>query len=904
VDLTARLAAALADRYQIGRVLGSGGMATVYLAEDLRHHRQVAVKVLHQELAASVGSERFLREIEIAARLAHPNILPLFDSGEAAGLPYYVMPYVSGGTLRARLAQADPLPLADAVRILLQVVDGLVHAHAAGIVHRDITPSNVLLSGRHAYVADFGVARALSQATGAMPVTFAGLVIGTPAYMSPEQATADPFIDHRSDLYSVGAVAYEMLAGRPPFVGVTPHAVLAAHVKDTPAPLHDLRGDLPAALTDVVMRCLEKEPARRWARAEDLLQALEGIGPLIEPAARTGTAATTHRVPAQARRYRAWAIGIAGVAAVLIVAASMATRWRAPGAGGVIAAGRITRLTNAPGLEVDPALSPDGRLLAYAAGPPGHMRLFLLDVAGGRTIPLTDGAAQHERAPRWSPDGTRLVFHAGADETANASVEAAALFLVPSLGGVPRRLSGTTPLWGFSPTWSPDGRRIAFVEGGGVYGSIVSTIDADGSGASRRLGSATEIHSLRWSPDGRWIACVRGNPRFTFGTTSFGNNATSAICTIGADGSRVTAITPGTSLDVSPTWMPDGRTLLFVSNREGPRDVYRVTLAQTGEPAGDSVRITSGVNAQGIDLSRDGRTLAYSDYTTMSHIWAVALPATGEASLADARQITFGRELVEGLALSHDGAWLAYDSDRSGNGDIWKVSTAGGEPASITSDPAGDFVQDWSADDREVAFHSLRRGTRDIFLMHVDGTGVQMVVGTGAEEANPDLSPDGTALTYDVWNDGATRVWIVERSSRTSPWGTPRPFTSGTGNDSAWSPDGRQVAFVSSGTLRVKSRSADDERVLVQARPGVYPTPRYSCWMPDGRTVLYKADDERGRSSIWAVALDGGTPRRVIHFDDPARPSSRREFATDGTQLYFTIAAHESDIWLMELRTR
>ena len=209
-------------------------MATVYLAHDVKHDRKVAVKVLRPELAATLGPERFLQEIRIAANLQHPHILPLYDSGEADGFLYYVMPYVAGESLRDRLAKEGELPVTDVVRILSEILDALAKAHSAGVVHRDIKPDNVMLSDRHALVTDFGVAKAVSEATGRQQLTTAGVALGTPTYMAPEQAAADPHIDHRADIYSVGAVAYELLTGRPPFLGTTPQMILSAHLSDHP----------------------------------------------------------------------------------------------------------------------------------------------------------------------------------------------------------------------------------------------------------------------------------------------------------------------------------------------------------------------------------------------------------------------------------------------------------------------------------------------------------------------------------------------------------------------------------------------------------------------------------------------------------------------------------------------
>ncbi len=271
------LKAALADRYEIERELGHGGMATVYLAQDVRHQREVAIKVLRPDLAAALGPDRFLREIRIAANLTHPHILPLHDSGEAEGFLYYVMPYIEGETLRQRIEKEGELPVTETVRIIREVVDALAFAHSKGVVHRDIKPDNVMLIGGHAIVADFGVAKAISEATGRDKLTTAGVALGTPAYMAPEQATADPHVDHRADIYAVGAMAYELLAGRTPFVGATPQSILAAHVTEQVEPVSKHRDQVSGELEAVIMKCLAKKPADRWQSAEELLPKLETV---------------------------------------------------------------------------------------------------------------------------------------------------------------------------------------------------------------------------------------------------------------------------------------------------------------------------------------------------------------------------------------------------------------------------------------------------------------------------------------------------------------------------------------------------------------------------------------------------------------------------------------------------
>ena len=276
-QVPAALAAALADRYRLERVLGAGGMATVYLAEDLKHHRRVALKVLRPDLAATLGADRFLREVTIAAGLQHPHVLPLHDSGEAGGFLFYVMPFVDGQSLRDRLGREGELPVYEAVRVLRDVADALAYSHKHGVVHRDIKPENVMLSGRHAVVTDFGVAKAVSEATGRQQLTTIGVALGTPAYMSPEQATADPHVDHRADIYALGAMGYELLTGRPPFIGGSPQQVLAAHVTETAEPVTKHRASIPAPLAELIARCLEKKPADRPQSAEELVPQLEAL---------------------------------------------------------------------------------------------------------------------------------------------------------------------------------------------------------------------------------------------------------------------------------------------------------------------------------------------------------------------------------------------------------------------------------------------------------------------------------------------------------------------------------------------------------------------------------------------------------------------------------------------------
>ncbi len=444
-----RLAAALTDRYRIVREIGAGGMATVYLAEDLKHNRQVALKVLRPELAATMGPERFFREIQVAARLQHPHILPLHDSGEADGFLFFVMPFVSGESLRERLDRLGELPVQDAVRILVEVADALSYSHSQGVVHRDIKPDNVMLSGRHALVTDFGVAKAVSEAASQNRVTTAGVALGTPAYMAPEQAAADPLLDHRVDIYALGVLGYELLAGRTPFTGMSPQQMLLAQVTQAPDPVSKYRDACPSELEAIIMRCLAKRASDRWQSADELLHALEpfavssgGITPTqSRPAGSvSGTAAATAApsgasAPAAASR-TPWLMG----AALLVVFLAAVGGWLAFGRGGADRAAAVTldrvQLTST-GRAFAPTLSPDGTRLAFAervCDENGRCSIDIRvqDVEGAASTTLLRNAVGVGDI-EWSGDGRFLLIDASMRERWGA-------FALSSLGGEPRFL--------------------------------------------------------------------------------------------------------------------------------------------------------------------------------------------------------------------------------------------------------------------------------------------------------------------------------------------------------------------------------------------------------------------------------------------------------------------------------
>ncbi|MEO6527633.1 MAG: protein kinase, partial [Gemmatimonadaceae bacterium] len=416
-DIVQTLTQHLAAHYRVDRELGAGGMATVYLAHDLKHDRDVAIKVLHPDLGAALGSERFLSEIRTTARLQHPHILPLLDSGEAGGLLYYVMPLVTGETLRARLERERLLPIHDAVLVAREVADALGYAHGLGVIHRDIKPENILLQNGHALVADFGIALAVQTAGGAR-MTQTGLSLGTPQYMSPEQAMGERTIDARSDIYALGAVTYEMLVGEAPFTGPSVQAIVARLLSEEPRSLGKQRKAIPEHVEFAVLRALEKLPADRWATAREYADALQETS-----AASTARGASTTRYAREGRAGGRWGARLRDPVVLtlgaLAVAASLAAGWTRM-SGTTPREPRQVRFAiptarNGSGTALgfsNVAISRDGQFVVYVGlHANGRTGLLLrpMDDIHARPLPGTEGAD----SPFFSPDGRWVGFIRG-----------------------------------------------------------------------------------------------------------------------------------------------------------------------------------------------------------------------------------------------------------------------------------------------------------------------------------------------------------------------------------------------------------------------------------------------------------------------------------------------------------
>src|ERR1019366_6368116 len=604
MDLRDQLQATLSGSYTLERELGGGGMSRVFVATESALGREIVIKVLTAETGNTVSVERFKREIAVVAKLQHPHIVPILTAGESQGLPFYTMPFVKGDSLRARLAKSGELSVGDTVPILRDIASALAYAHGEGVVHRDIKPENVIISGGVAVVTDFGVAKAMDLAiTGGgherTGLTSLGVALGTPAYMAPEQATADPHVDQRADIYAFGCVAYEMLAGSSPFAGRPLQQLLAAHVTELPDPLIRRRAAVPPALAALVMKCLEKRAGDRPQSADELITELDAI------ATPSGGSAPTMARLAAVRVNRTKRFAIAGSAlAILATATVFWARYSGPK---LFQAGAATSITATADIEIQPAISPDGKLVAYVTETPAGSRIFVRQISGGRANLLTGDLDGDHVWPRWSPDGSRISF-----------VAKGGIYVVPALGGAPKRLIED----GDTPAWSHDGSLLAYVNATGLWVQPLL------GGQARSIVKHAALHSPAWSPDGRFIAYAEGN------RPTMRNLSTNALWLIQSKGGSPTRLSDSTHVNLSPVFAPDGHSVLYVSNAGGTRDVYQQGIGSTGRPIGTSARLTTGLGPYNITLSADGSRVAYDVVHGYANIWAAPITSGSPVNFA------------------------------------------------------------------------------------------------------------------------------------------------------------------------------------------------------------------------------------------------------------------------------
>jgi serine/threonine-protein kinase len=855
-------------------------MSRVFLAFDTALGRRVVFKVLRPELAADVNAERFHREIRLAASLQHPHIVPVHAAGQAAGLLYYTMPFVPGESLRHRLDRDGALSVPDALRILKDVTEALTFAHRRNVVHRDLKPGNILLEDSHALVADFGIAKALSTASdsveSAASLTRTGAVVGTPAYMSPEQAVGDPTADHRSDLYALGCLAYEILTGKPPFTGPTLYALIVAHVARVPEPVATRRPDVPPAFDRLVMGLLEKLPEDRPPSAEAVLQDLD----VIEVSARRSLQSSSPKRVTESR-YRRRALLMIGLGLVIglaltAVVAGYPWKNRRPDAPpSARPAGSLPRptavalrsqLTFVGNIQLQ-EISPDGQLLAYVdPGPPA--RLLVQDLRGGSTLPISRLGIVRLTL-RWSPDGGSLLY---------SGLDSAGQFwtvLFPRFGGRARRL---TDFGAPYVVMSPDGSQLA-----GWYQDTTGPLVVKNlaTGSRREIKTPGEIgwrdHG-DWSPDGRTIALASSDLA----------GARWMLWTLDVTSGRWHAILTDSVPISPPRWSATGDALYVLRDEN---DLLRIPVALPGIEQGPPQILQSGLAASSFSITPDGRMLTYVQRQPRSNLW-LATQARPLAPITR-RQLTHGTADVAAYALSPDGRLLAYIQAQHGRGDLFVLPIDGGESRRVTSTGLARVERAalaWSPDGLQIAYTATVAGKTTLRIVEPESGEEQLIDGL-------EMGGELVWAPYDriLYQRAGNRNfhWLDLKTHAEEP--LVRNDTVGWLFTPVPSPDSRHLAafwnrWPRPGTYIISVENGSQRFLGTKNGAPI-------GWSSDGAFVYWVPAEIQ--DSIWRVSVQSGrrTFATVNPFTD-SRCEMREELP--GVALLCAVDESVSDVWKME----
>ncbi|MFL6194776.1 MAG: protein kinase domain-containing protein [Thermoanaerobaculia bacterium] len=872
---TAGLVGRTLGHYRVLEHAGGGGMGVVYKAEDLRLSRTVALKFLPPELTRDPEAKaRFLQEARSASVLDHPNICTIHEVGETEdGRLYLSMPFYDGETLRRKI-ERGPLPLDEAIDVAEQIARGLAKAHRGGIVHRDIKPANlVVTSDGVVKILDFGLAKLI----GAVAITRTGSSVGTPAYMSPEQARGEE-VDHRTDLWSLGVVLYEMVAGRRPFRGDHDQAVLYAILNEQPKPLTEVRSEAPPQLERIAQGLLAKDTGDRYPSAEGPLGDLRAL--------RNETMTTTVRThpdqPAVRPRSWTWAVALGAVVLLAFAAAFlMQARSRRGAAGAPAVAVSFERLTDQEGSESFPSLSPDGKRLLYVRTADGGTDVYVQPVGGGDPVNLTRGVPEDDTQPAFSPDGRRIAFR--------SEREGGGLFLMGLMGdrgGPAQKISD----FGYNPAWSPDGRRIVFateaVSAPGQRRGPSQLFMVDVGNGQRWLLHRGDAVQPSWSPHGQRIA-YWGLPK---------GSSRRILWTVPAEGGEPVQVTDDEHVNWNPVWSPDGQYLYYISDRSGSMNVWRVPIDEaSGRLGGEPQPITTSSQSIGLlSVSRDGRRMVYATNEGKSNLERrIFHPSTLQVE-AMAFPVTQGSRSVRSVAVSPDGEWIAYDTSVPQE-DLFVVKTDGTGLHQLLNDAAKDRLPSWLAGGTRILFYSDRGGSYGAWSIRADGQDLRPVPhGTSDALYSPIPSPDGRRLAASVGFHTTALVDLDPASSRRIEQ-LPTPGPGQVFSPTSWSRDGAWLA----GTVEQADGSQVPGVVVYSLATGRYErltdTGIIPQWLHDSRRILYLHE---GR--IFICGLDERIPRLLLD-PPPSSAFTNVEVGPDDRTLYAVRASDEGDVWLLTL---
>jgi Tol biopolymer transport system component len=860
--------------YQMQALLGRGGMGDVYRAHDTRLGRDVAIKVLPHAFTADPNRlARFEREARMVASLNHPNIAAIHGIEESDDVRGLVLELIEGDTLAERLARASAsgrpgLHLEEALDYARQIACALEAAHEKGIVHRDLKPANIMItSAGGVKVLDFGLAKAVAgDAVSSADVTREGVILGTPAYMSPEQTRGQP-VDKRTDIWALGCLLYETLTGRVAFVAATVSDTIAAILEREPD-WQALPAATPPSVRRLLQRCLDKDAAHRLRDVGDARQE-------IEEALASLRVRGTNRVRVAAM--------VAGALAVLAIG----TVWwtRIPTLAGdrlepaSLNPSTVTQLTDQPGPELYVSLSPDGKSFGYQSRAAGQWDVYVQRVRGRNPVNLTEDSLDDDTQPAFSPDGERIAFR--------SERESGGIFVMGATGENVKRLTD----FGHNPAWSPDGSEIVVTTGWflrpedagtSVFGQLFRVNVA--TGAKRLITGQTEnAKQPDWSPHGDRVAYwhITGGQR--------------DISTVAASGGDPVSVTNDPYVDWNPVWSPDGTYLYFSSDRGGSMNLWRVRIDEkSGKTLAALEPVTTPSPSSGfVSFSRDGRQLAYVQLARNWNVYKVTFDPSREAIVGQTVAVTQGSRELAFPDVSPDGQWIAFTS-RLKPEDVFTVKTDGTGLRQLTDDVFQDRTPRWSPDGKRIAFMSNRTGNWQVWTIKPDGSALEQLTdapGNGA--AAPTWSPDGARLLGQPLR--GARSFVIHTGK---PWKDqspePLPISElGAGfNAWSWSADGRKLA----GHLWREDGSSQGIAVYSfesQKYERLAPVGDWPHWLPDNRRLIF-----HHQGKVYLIDSQSKRMHEVLSVA-PHEVSWQFGFSRDGRQIVFILDATEADVWQM-----
>ena len=857
-----RLAAALADRYRIEREIGAGGMATVYLAQDIKHDRRVAIKVLRPELAAVIGAERFLAEIKTTANLQHSHILPLHDSGSVDGFLFYVMPYVEGESLRDRLNREHQLPVSDAVRLATEVASALDYAHRHGVVHRDIKPENILLHDGSALVADFGIALAVSTAGNRM--TESGMSLGTPNYMSPEQAMGEREITPRTDVYALGCVTYEMLIGEPPFTGPTAQAIVARVMTEEPRGLTVQRKSIPPHVEGAIRVALSKLPADRFATASEFASALNDHTRV--------TTMQSYTVPVRKNSWRPAAI----IAAIALIAGTGlgAMLWRGARVTDAAVVRVLMTLPDSGGVRpvdnINVAISPDGKRIAYIGPSRTERMLWVREMDDFQGKPLA--GTEDAQAPFFSPDGSEIGFFGKGGSEAK-------IFAVPVAGGIVRTVlaAGSSP---FGGSWAKDG-NIYFVTANGALAKVPA--------AGGTLSVVSEPDTAHGEQDYDYPE-ILPNGKAAIVQVWKGSPGQNDIEAVSLKTGKLTKIVKGTYA----RFLPPNKLLYGTSDgRVFAVDFNEDKLTMTGAPAQvlDYVQTDDRNGTLQFAISRSG-TLVYipGEATARQIVWVAK---NGVETPVDSTWSGAFSDVV----LSPDGNRLAMTILADDGGAIWVKRLPNGSLTRLSFIGAADRPV-WTPDGRSVAYMANAQGKRTAWMRRADGSNDEQPVNRKAPQLDEiTFSPDGkfTVLRSQGTSANTRKLLVAPAGSDSVPRSLVKTEYDNFGAEI--SPDGKWLAYTSNESKQneVYVRpfpSVDSARWTISVNGGAEPR-----WSRDGRQLFFRtpAGDMMAVQVAQGSAFLPSTPVKLFNNPHLLADGFHRSYDVSGDERFIMIRSSEKN---------